>query len=400
MNFEVMKMNFDFAARMGAVQPSIIRQLNAMIKERPGILSFGGGNPAPEMFPIAELSRISAEVLDSDGKNALQYDTTDGILPLRTWIAERMNSRQQTRYRPGSVLVSSGAQQAIDLAARVFLNQGDCVFVENPTYVTALNVFRTYGAEVVGVETDEDGMRMDALEACYAKHPRVKLMYVIPDFQNPSTQSWSVQRRREVTEFACRHRIVIIEDNPYHELRYEGDPYPSLKAFDTQGLVVNLGSFSKILCPGLRIGWVAGDEEIIQKINVSKQSADLQSNSLTQRIIWRYLDTGCIDGHIRELCTLYRRRRDAMSAAIDRYFPGDVRYEIPEGGLFLWMRLGDGRDIHRLFQQSLDNGVAFVPGYAFYVDGRDNGTIRLNFSAMPEERITEGIRRLGNVLKQ
>lgn len=392
-------MNYDFATRMSVVKPSIIRQLNTMIKENPGTLTFGGGNPAPELFPIKELSRIGFEVLNQDGRDALQYDTTDGIPPLRRWIANRMNSRQQTNYGMNNVLISSGAQQAIDLVARVFLNEGDCVFVEDPTYVTALNAFRTYGAEIIGVETDEDGMCVNALEMSYEKHPNVKLMYIIPDFQNPSTKSWSTERRRLITQFACEHQIIIIEDNPYHELRYEGSAQPSLKAFDTQGVVLNLGSFSKILCPGLRIGWVAGDEKIIQKINISKQSSDLQSNSLTQRMVWRYLETQDIDEHIHEICELYKRRRDVMIEAINCFFPSTISYEVPKGGLFLWMNLNRNINTQQLFQKSLENGVAFVPGYAFYVDGRDNGTIRLNFSSMPESRILDGIERLGTVLK-
>lgn len=387
-----------FAARMNDLRTSDIREI-LKITQQPDVISFAGGLPASELLPAAEMALLARDVLSEDGATALQYAPTEGMLPLREIIARRLEKSIVAVCGPDDVLIVSGSQQALDLTGKVFLDEGDAVLCEGPTYLGAINAFRAYRPRFEEVPTDDDGMVPSELEWRLGSLDRVKLIYVVPDFQNPSGRRWSVARRRRLAEIAARFGVPVIEDAPYAELCYDGEPLPSVASMDEAGLVVYLGTFSKILSPGLRLGWVAADGEILQRYVLVKQGADLHTSSLVQLLAARFMLDHDIDAHIARLREVYRARRDAMIAALEEHFPPDVSFTRPAGGLFLWVELPEGADARALLESSLEEKVAFVPGGAFFANGGHENTLRLNFSAMPEERIAEGIKRLGRVLE-
>jgi 2-aminoadipate transaminase len=284
-------MEYNYAKRISHLKASEIREI-LKVTENPEIISFAGGLPAPELFPLDEIKEVSKIVLEEEGTEALQYTTTEGYLPLRKWIAARMNNRLGTQFEPDNILLTHGSQQALDLSGKVFLNEGDVVLCESPTYLAAISAFKAYGCEFKEVPTDEDGMIPAELDRILDSTPNVKLIYVIPDFQNPTGRTWTLPRREHLVKAAMKHQVMIIEDNPYGELRFEDEPLPSLQAFDHEGCVLSLGTFSKIFCPGYRIGWVAGDQKVIEKYVLVKQGTDLQCNTLAQREIAKYLVLG------------------------------------------------------------------------------------------------------------
>ncbi len=390
-------MNDLYARRLSQLRVSEIREI-LKLTEQPQIISFAGGLPAPELFPVEEIIEASVRVLREDGPAALQYSTTEGYAPLREWIAARLNKMCGTSLGAENILITGGSQQGLDLTGKVFLDEGDTVLCENPTYLAAISAFRAYGCRFKEVPTDDEGMLADALEAILDTAERVKLIYVIPDFQNPTGRTWSAARRRCLYELAERYGVAVIEDNPYGELRFEGERLPSVKSFDASGRVFLLGTFSKIFCPGYRIGWIAGDREVIKKYVLVKQGTDLQCNTLAQREIMRYLELFDIDAHIEIIKSAYRRRRDVAMRTMAREFPDEVSYTRPQGGLFAWATLPKHIDARKLLATSLSQNVAFVPGGAFFPNGGHENTLRLNYSNMPEERIEEGLTRLGRVI--
>jgi DNA-binding transcriptional MocR family regulator len=319
---------------------------------------------------------------------------------LRELIAGRLWGRHHLRRTADEVLVVSGSQQALDLTGKVFLDEGDVVLCESPTYLGALNALRTYGPRFVEVPTDDDGMLPEELERLLQSTDGVKLVYVVPDFQNPSGRQWSVERRRALVELAAWYGVPVIEDAPYAELSFDGEPLPPAASFDTSDIVIYLGTFSKILSPGLRLGWVAAEPSLIRRYVLAKQGTDLHTSSLTQLLAARFMVERDLDGHIARLRGVYRGRRDAMVAALEGRLPPGARFSRPGGGLFLWLELPDGVDARSLLERCLEDNVAFVPGSAFFADGGHENTLRLNFSAMPEPRIAEGIRRLTAALTQ
>ncbi len=390
-------MNALFARRMELVRASEIREI-LKVTARPEIISFAGGLPAPELFPVAEILAATRAVLENDGPRALQYSTTEGHPRLREQIATRGNALWGTRYAPGDVLVTTGSQQGLDLIGKLFLDDGDAVLCESPTYIGAIsawNVFRPYW---VPVPTDDEGMLPDALEALLARTARVKLIYAIPNFQNPSGRTWSLERRRALAAAAARHGIPLVEDNPYGELRFRGAHLPAIAALPEAGTVLTLGTFSKIFCPGLRIAFVAGPAALVEKLVVLKQGADLHTSTLNQMQLAEYLDHNDLDAAVRRLCTVYAARRDAMVNALEREMPAGVTFTRPEGGLFLWVDLPEEVDARELLRRAIDAHVAFVPGGAFFPDGRRQNCMRLNYSNMPPERIDEGVRRLAALI--
>jgi 2-aminoadipate transaminase len=300
--------------------------------------------------------------------------------------------------RLDDVLVVTGSQQALDLTGKVFLDEGDVVLCEGPTYLGAINAFRAYQPRFVEIATDDDGMVLSELERRLESVDRVKLIYVVPDFQNPSGRRWSVDRRRRLADLAARFGVPVIEDAPYGDLCFDGEPFPPVALFDRAGLVISLGTFSKILSPGMRLGWVTGESSLVRKYVLAKQGADLHTSSLTQLLAARFVLEHDLDAHIDRIRGVYRRRCQAMLAALDAHMPQGVRYTRPAGGLFLWVELPEEIDARALLEQCLEENVAFVPGGAFFANGGHENTLRLNFSAMPEERISEGIRRFGRVL--
>jgi DNA-binding transcriptional MocR family regulator len=386
-----------FADRMQDLRTSDIREI-LKVTQSPEVISFAGGLPASELLPAVEMADLARDLLLTDGPKALQYAPTEGMGVLRQLIADRLRDRFGLNHEADEVLVVSGSQQALDLTGKIFVDEGDVVLCESPTYLGAINALRAYRPRFVEVPTDDDGMVPAELERRLESNERAKLIYVVPDFQNPSGRRWSVERRRALVEIATRFGVPVIEDAPYAELCFEGDALPPVASFDTGGLVVFLGTFSKILSPGLRLGWVAAGREILQRYVLVKQGVDLHTSSLTQLLAARFILERDLDGHVGRLRGVYRARRDAMLAALDAHMPPGVSYTRPAGGLFLWVELEADLDARELLDRCLVENVAFVPGGAFFTDGGHENTLRLNFSAMPEDRIAEGVRRLARVL--
>lgn len=392
-------MEYNFARRIGYLKASEIREI-LKVTERPEVISFAGGLPAPELFPVEAIKEVSRIVLEEEGTKALQYTTTEGYTPLREWIANRMNTRLGTAFESENILLTHGSQQALDLTGKVFLDEGDVVLCESPTYLAAISAFKAYGCEFAEVPTDDEGMVPEELERILQNTPRVKIIYVIPDFQNPTGRTWSLERRKQLVEAAVKHGVMIVEDNPYGELRFDGEHLPSVKSFDPAGCVLCLGTFSKTFCPGYRIGWVAGDTRVIGKYVLVKQGTDLQCNTIAQREIAKYLELYDIDEHIAKIREVYRRRRNLMLQTMEDRFPQGATFTRPQGGLFAWVELPEHVNARDVLTRSLERNVAFVPGGSFFPNGGRENTLRINFSNMPEDRIVEGLTCLGDILHE
>lgn len=390
-------MKLNYAKRMDNIKASEIREL-LKLTQQPQIISFAGGLPAPESFPIEELTKIGRMVLEETGVQALQYGSTEGYPPLREAISKRM-AKTKVDVKADDILVTSGSQQGLDFAAKIFINPGDIIVCESPTYLGAINAFKAYEPEFIEIDTDKDGMIMEDLENALKNNDKVKFIYVIPDFQNPSGKTWSIERRKKLVELANKYDIAILEDNPYGELRFEGEILPAIKHYDEEGRVIFLGTFSKILCPGLRLGWVAASPEILNKFIMVKQGADLQSSTISQMEVARFIEEYDLDQHINKIIELYRERRDLMMKTIEEEFPKEATFTYPEGGLFTWVVLPEYMNARELAVKALEQNVAYVPGGSFYPNGGNENTFRLNYSNMDNERIVEGIKRLGKVLK-
>ncbi len=391
-------MSIKFAKRMDNIKGSAIREL-LKLTEQPEIISFAGGLPAPELFPIEELKKVCVDVLESDGKAGLQYSPTEGYIPLRKIISKRLE-KVGINLGHDNILITSGSQQGLEFSAKIFVDEGDTIICESPSYLGALNAFKAYLPNFVEVEMDEDGMKMDDLDKALKDNPKAKFIYTIPDFQNPSGITMSLERRGQIVELAEKYNVPVVEDNPYGELRFEGEKHPPIKHFDKKGMVIYLGTFSKTFAPGLRVGWVAASPEILQKYILVKQGADLQSNSLTQREVAYFIQNYDFDAHISTIIEVYKKRRDLMLDTIKKEFPDNVKYTYPNGGLFTWVTLPKGIDAAEVLKIALQEKVAFVPGGSFFPNPGNENHFRLNYSNMPEDRIVEGITRLGKVLKK
>ena len=326
----------DFAHRMDNIKGSAIRAL-LKLADQPDIISFAGGFPAPEFFPVKEMVEVSKKVLEEDGMKALQYGPTDGLPALRKHICKLMEV-QSLKAEVADILITGGSQQGLDMAGMLFINKGDVVITESPSYLGALNAFKAYEPAFVEIEMDEQGMLVDKLEeALEANKGKVKFIYTIPDFQNPTGRTMTIDRRKKMVELANKYGVYILEDNPYGALRFEGEIHPAIKSFDTEGRVIYLGTMSKIFCPGLRLGWIYASPEIINKFNLIKQGVDLQCNSMAQRECATFFDMYDINEHVARIIETYRVRRDLMIKTIEETFPKNVSYTHPEGGLFLWV---------------------------------------------------------------
>lgn len=391
-------MKLKFANRMSYIKASEIREI-LKVTEQEDVISFAGGLPAPELFPIDEINEVTQIVLKEAGTKALQYTTTEGYAPLREWISQRMNDRSGTSFDKDNILITHGSQQGLDLSGKVFLDDGDIVICESPTYLAAISAFKSYGCNFVEIPTDEEGMNMAVLEDVLNTTENIKLIYVIPTFQNPTGRTWSLERRKKLAKLSARYDIPVIEDNPYGELRFEGESLPSIKSFDEVGNILCTGSFSKIFCPGFRIGWIAGDKDIIRKYVLVKQGTDLQCNTIAQMTIAEYLKRYDIDKHISKIVEVYRKRRDIAMGCIKRHFPDNIRYTYPQGGLFTWIELPKEISAREILQKCLEQKIAFVPGGSFYPVVHKENTFRLNYSNMPEDRIIKGLQIIGEVLQ-
>lgn len=392
-------MAIKFAKRMDGLKGSEIREL-LKLTEKPEVISFAGGLPAPELFPVEEMKEISRLVLEESGKEALQYTTTEGFGPLREQIAERMNRKLKTDISKDDLIITSGSQQGLDFAGKIFLNEGDVVLVESPSYLGALNAFKSYCPTFIEVPTDNNGMIIEELEKILESTENVKMIYVIPDFQNPTGKTWSMERRNKFMDVINKFEIPVVEDNPYGELRFEGELLPSLKSMDEKGLVIFLGSFSKIFCPGYRIGWVCASPQILSKFVFVKQGADLQASTISQREVSKFIEVYDLDAHVEKIKTVYKKRRDLMLSTIKEYFPEGIEYTHPEGGLFTWIELPSHLDARKIMEKCLENNVAYVPGGSFFPNGGKENTFRLNYSNMPDEKIVEGVKRLAEALNE
>jgi 2-aminoadipate transaminase len=391
---------FRFAARTAGLRPSAIREI-LKVTGRPDVISFAGGLPAPDLFPVESIRRAADAVLRDDGQAALQYDVTEGHAPLRAWVGEHLQRTVGLTARPEQVLITHGSQQALDLVAKVLLDPGDIVLVENPAYLGALQAFRVYEADIRGLPTDAEGLQIGALrDMLETGGRRPKLLYLVTNFQNPTGTSTSPERRRQIAALAAEFALPVLEDDPYGRLRYSGAASPALAALPTARHCLYLGTSSKILCPGLRVAWlVVPDPELYERLVVAKQGADLHTSAFTQRLVWEYVrEPGRLDAHIATLISVYRRRRDAMLAALERWLPAGCDWTRPDGGLFLWVRLPESVDATALLQTCVAAKVAFVPGAPFWVGPPARHTLRLNFSHATEERIAEGIARFARAL--
>lgn len=382
------------------LKASEIREL-LKLTTMPEVISFAGGLPAPELFPLEELKKVDVEILSKEGQLAVQYGTTEGYLPLREKIAARMKKAFQVDCTPEEIVITSGSQQGLSLLAQIFLNKDDVILVESPTYLGAINAFKLCDPKFVEVPTDEKGIIPEELEKILAEYgDRVRLMYVIPEFQNPTGITWPMERRKAFMDIVNKYDFPVIEDDPYGELRYDGDVVPSLKSMDTKGNIIFLGSFSKIFMPGLRVAWMVADPVIIDKVVKLKQAVDLQSSSFAQRQASYFIDMFDLDAHVEKIKDLYGKRRTLMYDSMKEYFPEGVTFTYPEGGLFTWVTLPENMDAKEIMPKVLEKNVAYVPGGPFYPNGGNANHFRLNYSNMPEDRIVEGIKRLGAVLKE
>jgi DNA-binding transcriptional MocR family regulator len=390
---------FKLAHRMSRLRASEIREM-LKVTARPEVISFAGGLPAPELFPVEELIEVGSDVLRHRGGIALQYSTTEGDPRLRAAIASHMQGALGIDVDAEQILITSGSQQGLDLTGRLLIDEGDEILCESPTYIGAIQAFNGYLPTYIEVPTDDHGMDLDALEASLARARRARLIYVVPDFQNPSGRCWSLERRQGLLELARRYRIPVIEDAPYAELRFHGEPIPSLRALDDGSTVVFLGTFSKILCPGLRIGWLAASPWLRARYVLAKQGADLHTSTLSQMQLAEYLERYEPGQRLELIRQTYRHRRNVMVDALTAELPEGVRLTRPEGGLFLWLELPEHLDIRHILERCLEADVAAVPGGSFFPNGGHEATMRLCFASMPPERIVEGVRRLARVIRE
>ena len=391
-------MRMKFANRIDSLRASDIREI-LKITQRAEVISFAGGLPAPELFPVEEIKEISRLLMEESGRVALQYSTTEGYEPLRQKIAARIGRKFQTQASAEEVMITSGSQQALDFTGKLFLDAGDVVLCESPTYLAAISAFRAYQPEFIAVPTDDDGMIIEELERILTTTDNVKLVYVIPDFQNPTGRTWSLERRRRFIETVSRYGVAVLEDNPYGELRFEGEILPSIKSMDREGLVIGTGTFSKTFCPGMRIGWLVAAPPVIEKYVLIKQGADLCTSLRNQMEIDLFMERFDFEGNLVRLTELYRQRRNSMVAALEAMMPEGVSFTRPQGGLFLWVTLPERIKAIELLKRCLEQNVAFVPGDSFFPNGGVENTLRLNYSNMPEDRIREGVARLAAAIR-
>ncbi len=388
-----------FSDKVAHLEGSAIRAIFKLLA-KPGIISFAGGAPDPELFPNEELAEIAADILKNDGKTALQYGVTEGYTPLLNWVKDRLKS-QGIGLENDETIIVSGGQQGIDLASKALINPGDGVICEEPSFIGGLNAYRSNNAKLYSVPVLSDGIDTDKLEEILKENDNIKILYTISTFQNPSGITMSLEKRKKVLALASEYDFIIFEDNPYGELRFSGEDIPTMKSMDKEGRVVYLGSFSKILAPGLRLGFTVADKKLMERMVICKQVEDVHTNVLSQMIAYRFVTEHSIDEHIAKLRECYGRKCKLMIECIDKFFPKCVTHTNPEGGLFLFCTMPDEYDAKDVMEKALEGGVAFVPGSATVIDDKaPTHTFRLNYSTASEEQIRKGIEILGNVLHE
>lgn len=390
---------FKFASRMENLSGSVIREI-LKLTQKPDIISFGGGLPSAESFPVEDLKKISEELFSQEGASMLQYGTTEGFDPLRDHLAHWLSGKGM-KVQKENVLIISGSQQGIDLISKAMIDPGDYVVIESPSYLSAFQIFNTYQAKYLPIVSDGEGMVVSELETILSQgEVKPKLIYTVPTFQNPRGTTMSLERRKQLVALANKYNLVIVEDDPYGALRYEGEELPSLKALDTEGRVVYLGSFSKTVAPGLRVGYAIADPEVLSKMIIGKQGTDVHSSNLSQQMIYRFLTSGNFETHLAKICSSYKEKRDVMLKAMEDHFPAEVKWDRPEGGLFIWCELPEGYKSTELLELAVAEKVAFIPGAPFYVDKSGENTFRLNFSNASFQGIEKGISTMGRVIRE
>lgn len=385
----------EFSAIANTMKPSAIRLL-LRVASQPDIISFGGGLPNPESFPIEDIKRIFDEQLAKNGKKMLQYGATEGLDSLNEALSKRLKDKEGITSEPTNIIQTAGSQEALYMLGKIFADPGEYVITEAPTYVGTISALRANGVRMVGVEMDHYGMKLDVLRETLKKYPNPKFIYVIPNFQNPSGITMSLERRKGLLEIANERGITVLEDDPYGALRFAGPHVPTLKSMDSN--VVYLGTFSKVLSPGIRLGYVVAPHDVVEKLNIAKQAVDLATSSVSTYIAQAYISGGYMDKQIPKIIDLYRQKKDLMIESFENYFPKDVEYTRPNGGMFLWVTR-KGANTDKMFEEAVRQKVLYVVGSAFYPDGDNHESMRLNFTFSSNENIVEGVKRLGKLFE-
>lgn len=392
-----MIMDYVFSERVSNLKPSAIREIFKYAAD-PEVVSLSAGNPAPEAFPAKELAEISARLFEENPVSVLQYSVTEGYTPLRTYLKKYMLEKYGIGRDFDDIIITSGAQQVMDLATKSLCNSGDIVICEAPSFIGSLNSFRSYGAKLVGVPVESDGMNTEALENALKNNANVKFIYTIPNFQNPSGVTMSLEKRKKVYELAREYGVLIIEDNPYGDLRYSGEDIPAIKSFDEDGIVIYSGSFSKVISPGIRVGWTVAPAPVVQKMVVCKQGEDVHTNIWSQMLAYEFITKYDFEAHLSKLRSLYRKKAKFAMDLLDKYLADKITYDKIDGGLFIWCRLPDGVDMPDFCKQAVLNKVCVVPGNAFLTSENETSQcFRINFSTPTDEQFEKGIKILAEL---
>ncbi len=394
-------MDYRFSDKVLALKPNAIREILKSASD-PGVISLSAGNPAPDAFPIEAISEISARLLRDNPIGVLQYGVSEGYQPLRDTLKQYLKTKHNIGGENDELIIVSGAQQVMDIAAKTFLNEGDVLICEAPSFVGALNTFRSYNSELVGVPVDPDGMNMEALEKALDENPRAKLIYTITNFQNPSGVTMSLEKKKRMYELAKAHGCLIIEDNPYGDLRYYGEDVPAIKSFDTDGIVIYSGSFSKVLAPGIRVGYMMADKAAMAKMIICKQGQDVHTAMWSQMLCYEFMTKYDFEAHLGYLRDLYRAKADLCMSLLDRYVvPHGISYNKIQGGLFIWCNLPEDVDMLDFCKKLTERKVCVVPGNAFLTDSAmECHSFRINFSTPTDEQLTQGVKEIGKLAQE
>ena len=392
-------MEYTFSDRVSSLKPSAIREI-LKLSSQPGMIPFSAGNPAPEAFPVDDVREITAKIMSDEPVFALQYSVTEGYAPLKNTVMDYVNSRHNINTSKNGVIITAGAQQVMDLTTKSLCNEGDTIICEAPTFIGTLNSFRSYNTNLCGIPMESDGINIEKLETALKTEKNVRFIYVIPNFQNPSGITMSLEKRKAVYALAKQYGVMILEDDPYGELRFDGEYIPPIKSLDTQGIVIYVGSFSKVLSPGLRVGYAIAPEQILSKLTVCKQVSDVHTSILAQMIAYNFMKNCDFLGHIEKIRNIYKAKAELMMTLCDKHFDGKISYHKVKGGLFLWCDLPENANMLDFTQKALEKSVAVVPGNAFLVDETAPcNSIRLNYSTPTDEQIIKGIETLGELAK-
>ncbi len=393
-------MEYKFSDRTNNLKPSAIREIFKYAAD-PTVVSLSAGNPSPDAFPVKELEEISARLFKENPIGLLQYSVTEGYAPLRDYLKKYMKEKYNIGNDTDDILITTGAQQIMDFSTKALVNEGEVIITEAPSFIGSLNSFRAYNAKLVGVKVESDGMDTELLEKALQENDNVKFIYTIPNFQNPSGVTMSLEKRKKVYELAQKYDVLILEDNPYGDLRYSGEFLPAIKTFDTDGRVIYAGSFSKVISPGIRVAYVIAPQPIIQKLTVCKQGSDVHTNIWSQMLCYEFLTKYDFEAHLEKLRTIYRAKAKFAMDLLDKYCAPEITYDKIDGGLFIWCRLPEGVDMPAFVRKAIERKVCVVPGNAFLTD--ENGTsdgFRINFSTPTDEQLEKGIKALGKLIKE